>query len=249
MLGVRLAQGRLVAFLDDDDLREPEKLERQVAWWCSEADAGREAVVGCRVRIVDEHGRTRAVVPEREQGAEDLITYVFRRTSLRPAGFALGSSSLLASRALLEQVPLDYQLWLHEDWDWVLRVSRRPDVVVTVLAEPLLRYRDAREASAASRPAGGWRRSLAWVDGAGLPARERGDLLVTVTAGLALADHDRRRALALTLHALRTARPGWQAVAGLLLQTVLPADLLRRVAASFGRRRALTQSGAADGRV
>lgn len=239
MLGVRAATGEVIAFLDDDDVWEPEKLALQVAAWQQEQALGIEAVVACRIRVVDERGETRAVVPEREQHPDEPFQrWVFRRESLRPAGYILGSSTLLCSRSLLLAEPLDEQLRLHEDWDWVLRAARRPGVQLRILSQPLVHYRDAPGGPAASRPVDGWRRSLAWVDTAPLPARERGDLLLSVTADLAWGEGKRGRALLLVLHALRTARPGLPALAGFVLQLLLPASLLRRLGSRVGARRA-----------
>lgn len=241
-LGVQHSAGDLVAFLDDDDIWEPGKLGLQIAEHDRLVAQGARPLVSCRARIVLPHQPDRSpVAPARayRPGDGDVGDYLFTRHSLSTSGFTVASSTLLCSRALATEVPWRPDLRLHEDWDWVLRVSRQPGAVLSVLPEPLVRYLQAPPAAVtASRPVGGWAASSAWARSAGLSRRALGDFLLTVPAAQAVQQRRRGAALRLAGQALRQGRPGPAALASFALQVLLPAGPLRALARVADRRRA-----------
>lgn len=157
--GVQAASGEWIAFLDDDDEWMPEKIARQMEAALRVKQG--HAVITCCLQV-----RTAAseyVLPRRVyDGAEPMAEYLFCRKGFTQGGGFVQTSTLLAPRALLLEVPFQPGLSVHQDWDWLLRVDRRPDVSIQMLADALAVYRteDGRE-TVSQRP--DWRASLAWI--------------------------------------------------------------------------------------
>lgn len=163
-IGVSLARGEWIAFLDDDDLWLPGKLAVQLAY-AGALPAGEEPVLSCRVL---------ARSPEWEevwprhcyQPGQHLAEYLFCRRGWRYGSALLQTSTLLARRALLLRVPFTPGLRKHQDWDWLLRVAADPSVAIhCVGTEPLAIFHVEGDRTSVSRSRD-WRASLAW-------ARER----------------------------------------------------------------------------
>jgi hypothetical protein len=98
------------------------------------------------------------------RGDETIAEYLFcRRGWLAGSGF-VQTSTLLAPRELLLRTPFAAGLPVHQDWDWLLRVSRDKDVEVGMLEAALAVYRseDGR-ATVSRRP--DWQTSLNWIRG------------------------------------------------------------------------------------
>lgn len=127
--GIDAAEGRLVAFLDDDDEWLPGKLAAQLRRFAEKPDA---IVVGTAMVVDDGETRHVRLVPD-----EELTHEAF----LRNRNPGLHSSSLMFRREVLqgdlglidEQLPRSYG----EDYDILLRASALG--VVTVVNEPLVR--------------------------------------------------------------------------------------------------------------
>lgn len=125
--GVAASRGTFVAFLDDDDLWETEKLERQTAFLGAHADV---VAVGCQFAIVAPSG----------SAAIHRGPTRFGRPELLWANF-LGSTSLcMVRRELLGDEPFDVALTNYEDWDLYLRLARLGPLAV--VDEVLCRYHD-----------------------------------------------------------------------------------------------------------
>lgn len=230
MRGVAEAKGDLVAFLDDDDVWAPEKLERQLEVWRTRPEGQRYSLVSCRLVTVDQDGKQHRTLPARTLSArEPVASYLFRRTSIAYGEGLLHTSTLVCDRALIEREPWDVGLTRHQDWDWVLRVGQRPDVVVSMCPEVLVgvAVADARSISMSAD----WRASLAWLEcrAGQLTARERGDFLLCHTATIAFRAGSRRGGLVAAGRALRSGRAGLAAWLVWLLHLVSP-RLLDRAA-------------------
>ena len=93
--GIRLSQGKHVAFQDADDLWEPEKLAIQVNFLDRHPDVG---LVHCDCEIIDEEGHTifRSKHSEREEGYWRLFQQ----------GHAVGMYSVMLRRELLDKTGL-----------------------------------------------------------------------------------------------------------------------------------------------
>jgi glycosyltransferase involved in cell wall biosynthesis len=238
-LGVQAARSTLVAFLDDDDAWAPRKLERQLQAYADGQARGVELIVATAAQVVDADGREVDVLPHTifEEGTS-VADYVLRRSAVQYGESMLCSSMLLCSRALLEAVPLDVSLRLHEDWDWLVRATREPGVALHMVPEPLLVYR--RNATGTSVSSSGlWRPSAAWMDANRVHFSDRAwaDGLLTVTVPMAVRAGERRSACALVARAIRHGRPGAPALTFAALTVAVPPTALARAAQAAGRLR------------
>lgn len=241
-LGVDAARGDAIAFLDDDDYWYPEKLERQLELLQAARARGCRAVVGAAVQEVDESGRPVAILPRRTIAEGQTVTdYLFKRREI-PWGEAIMSSSmLLIDRPLLDAVPLDQSLPIHQDWDWLVRASLEAKTCFLMAQDPLLVYRRQPPGGSISRGQA-WRHSLVWADRHRelLSAREYGDLLFGITVSLAVTAGDRRGAWRVARRALSRGRPGLPAIVAGCAILVFPSAMFRRLSGLrgvIGRRR------------
>ena len=126
--GVARAQGRWIAFLDDDDLWAPNKLTRQVHA-ASQEDAG--WVYAGAVNVTEDVRLLGGAPP----ADPDEVVAALPRTNLVPGG----CSGVMVRRDLLPPEPFDPSLGTCADWDLWIRLSRlaRP-VGVT---QPMVGYR------------------------------------------------------------------------------------------------------------
>jgi GalNAc5-diNAcBac-PP-undecaprenol beta-1,3-glucosyltransferase len=109
--GISLAAGDLVAFLDDDDIWMPEKLEQQIAKMGSDAEA-----CLCGFGFIGES-------KERLQPIHTVTQDI-----LRQGNQICGTSGLIARRlALLEEL-FDEDLPNAQDWDMYVRLVRRKPI-------------------------------------------------------------------------------------------------------------------------
>lgn len=158
--GVRTARAELVAFLDDDDEWHPEKLQVQL-----DARRGRppRTIVTATV-TARQAGRRDRVWPTRlPRDGEPLGDYLLARRGLRWGETLVQTSTLLAPRSLLLDVPFREDLPRHEDYDWLLRANEAGAPLVFAEAEhPLATWHIDPDRPRASRRSdtGG---SLDWI--------------------------------------------------------------------------------------
>jgi GalNAc5-diNAcBac-PP-undecaprenol beta-1,3-glucosyltransferase len=119
-IGINVASGDFIAFLDDDDYWKPNKIERQLKSMgdCVMATCGQEFVPagGFNVR------QTTRVT----------------RDMLKQSNPVCGPSGFVCRRDLLDKVRFDETLKYAEDWDFLLRVLDIGEIAYA--PEPLLYY-------------------------------------------------------------------------------------------------------------
>jgi len=232
-VGTSVARGRFVAFLDDDDLWLPRKLEVQLALAVGRSGSARHVLVGSRALLVDARGEVQLRLPRRLIGRDESVAeYLFARRRVRYGESLLYASALLCDRELALATPWRH-LPIHADWDWVLRVSCRGDVEVAMAEEPLALI--VETPGSASR-SGNWRDSLCWAQASRglLSDRQWADFLLCYTAPLARDGVGRRQALAIARRAVGAGRPGLPALVFFALSTIGPSRLLTRLARLLG---------------
>ncbi len=123
--GLACACGRYVAFLDSDDEWLPGKLRRQLAMLRAAPATVRMCVTAC---ILDRGGGVRQIrVP--------LATPTCRIAILRGCNLNVGSGAMVERGVFDEIGGFDEDLQRLEDWDWLLRFTRR--WTYAVVPEPL----------------------------------------------------------------------------------------------------------------
>lgn len=202
------ADADLVALLDDDDAWAPRKIELQLHRWAELATTVRYPVVSTLTEARDPAGAV--VVRHRPPAAQPvpgrLAQALFRQPWCKGRfPLVVSTPSLLVPAALLRAEPFDPGRRLHEDWEWLLRVDRRPDTRVGVVEQPLTYVYTDHDPSRASRVPGGWRISRDFA--AGLPAGVRGDFLLCRALPSALDEVGVRGSIPVLREALR-GRPG-----------------------------------------
>jgi hypothetical protein len=226
-LGTRLATGKYLALLDDDDAWRPRKLEVQLAI-LEQEEPSANVVCFSQFRLVDEQGRGDFVAPKRVNRPDETIAeYLFVRRWIRWGEAVVHPSTLMCERSLAASTP-----WLdrpvHEDWDWLLRLVAERNPKVIMIAEPLV---DVTQTVGSASRSTKWRESLAWVSSSPfLTARQRADLLLCTTAAFARAAGDRRAAARIARHAVVEGRPGLPAFLFFVAFQLLPPGMLTRLA-------------------
>lgn len=131
--GIASASGELIAFLDADDVWEPEKLARQLPHFADRT----VGVVYSALSVIDPNGG--AVSIEKPRGhwrpRSGRITRRLLYANFIPLSSAVVRRSLLEPAGTL----FDERLEMAEDWDLWLRLSLQCAFVV--VRQPLVRYR------------------------------------------------------------------------------------------------------------
>jgi glycosyltransferase involved in cell wall biosynthesis len=138
-VGLAHARGSLIAFLDDDDIWEPDKLLIQTRFMKEHPSAG---AVCSRVAAIDEAGR---FLPD--HWAERLKRCAGRSAALKGpalrhlllANRVVPSSALIRREVIEECGGFDETLFVAADWDLFLRVAEKWDIME--LPQRLVRYR------------------------------------------------------------------------------------------------------------
>jgi hypothetical protein len=213
-MGIDEACGEAIALLDDDDYWLPTKLETQAALYRELEAGGGCPVVGSAMIDVDPDGKDPSILPKRFPCAgETIVDYLFVRRRVTYGEAIVNSSMIMAPRRLFKAVPLDSRWAVHQDWDWLVRVSGRDDLRFAMVQSPQLVHVRHGIGKCVSR-SGQWAVSEKWAHSRLQQdsARQFGDLLLTVTVPVALDADNRRAAWRLAFLAIRRGRPGWPAL-------------------------------------
>ncbi len=131
--GVANSTGEFIAFLDADDIWEPEKLEKQLAKFAEDEEIG---LVHCGMREFDsETGETVAMHLEGGEGnvADDLLLWE------KPVIIGPGGTIVVTREAFNKAGGFDTEMKVGEDWDFCYRVARK--YKVGFVPEALVNYR------------------------------------------------------------------------------------------------------------
>ena len=242
-VGVRAARGHWIALLDDDDEWMPSKLERQLA---DLARIGTDRVVGM-TQLITRSPTADYVGPDSgPREGEPVSEYLFLRSGWLQAGGRAHTSTLIAPRALLLEIPFDPTLPRYQDTDWMLRVADA-DVRLHMTPEPLSVWHVEESRPGITRShAGDWRYALDWIRARRhlMTKRAYVSIVVLRVGGLAAAAGDPRGAVAAVREARRVGRPPIRDVVIVFGKFLLPSGLRRRL-----RARIAGQRRSADGSV
>lgn len=133
-MGVRLAQGTYVAFLDDDDVFLPNKLESQISYINSLSNSKALITTSFYYNLPEGNYYPREVY----RNNQSISRYLFFRTSLRNSHKALPSITWLAPRSLFQEIQFDDDLLGHQDWEWLLRAEFLYKVQIYQMDSPLV---------------------------------------------------------------------------------------------------------------
>jgi glycosyltransferase involved in cell wall biosynthesis len=129
-LGIGLARGEFVAFLDADDAWEPTKLDKQLAVFRDNPDAG---VVFCKRSLMDEKGKLIHANPQATPPRGRVLPRMFVQN------FVCFSSAVVRRAVFAHVGRFDPQWDLAIDFDLWLRVSRHHGF--DFVDEELVQYR------------------------------------------------------------------------------------------------------------
>jgi len=132
--GIDEATGSFVAFLDDDDRWEPEKIDRQVSRFEEVGEAA--GVVYTGMRVVDEDDRTIRTHCARERG--DVTRELLRRNFV--GSF---STVMVRTAAIADAGPPDERFPAWQDAEWYVRLSKEWEF--HPVPDPLVRIRQATD--------------------------------------------------------------------------------------------------------
>lgn len=140
--GIALATGDYVAFLDADDVWEPEKLAVQIDIASRHPESGLIACDGVRFSATETvpGGLLSGWVLEQLAGATTgAVTGRLYREAIRSNPIASPSQMLVPRRVAAETGPMITDRDDAEDWDYTLRIALRHPI--TMHRHPLVRYR------------------------------------------------------------------------------------------------------------
>jgi glycosyltransferase involved in cell wall biosynthesis len=201
--GVNEARGTWIALLDDDDEWLPQKLEIQTR--VASRSPYAFPIVTCR--FIARTPRGEFVWPRRAP-TWPLSDYLMARRGVLLGEGWIGAPTLLTKKALLQEIPFTSGLWVHEDWDWLLRASMLNGVGIEFVPEPLVicYIQESRESASTGHR---WRRSLEWIrkNRHLVTPRAYAGFVMTVVGPAAAREGDWKAFLPLLQEALRSGKP------------------------------------------
>ena len=214
-VGIDHSHGAFIAFCDDDDWWEPEKLSRQLEAVAAAPDPGR-AVVVCAMIFHRRDGRDE-ILPRRLPAPREAIgDYLVSRPQVHYGDGVIQTSCMMAGAALARATRWNETLHRHEDWDLAIRLIEDAGADLIYVSEPLAHVQQGSAGSLSAR--GNWRESRAWLElhGRQLSPTATADFLAVQVLRAAFACRDLRGVgYALLRMARRTPHRSALVVAGL----------------------------------
>ncbi len=157
-IGTDKAQYPHIAYLDDDDFWDPDKLRLQhLAMTLANSDWSFTAS-----NFLTRNGRVKVFPRERPPSiTASLPDYIAQRKSILFGDSLVQSSSLMIKREAIKELPWNTNLLKHQDWDLVFRLCTRK-FRFSFLAQPLVTVRQGSPSSVSS--ISNWQASLEWYE-------------------------------------------------------------------------------------
>ncbi|WP_250008838.1 glycosyltransferase family 2 protein [Actinoplanes sp. M2I2] len=225
--GVKAAEGRFVALLDDDDEWMPDKIETQLAL---AATATRSSPI-VATRMISRTPRADTVMPRRlPEPGEPLSEYLLVRRGLFYGDGFIQTSTIMAPTELLRRVPFTVGLRRQQELDWTLRALQHDDVELLYAPEALVLWHqdENRDRISLQNP---WEEQLAWVRANRQLFTPRAYAAVTmsVISSMAAPTRDHRVFRELLSEARAPGRPGALDYVTFLQIWALPPSVRHRV--------------------
>ena len=244
--GVDEAKADWIAFLDDDDSWELEKLEKQLA--LAQSIEGGLPIISCRFEAVGNGARFVWPTHYPDPG-QTLSDYLFTRVGPNVRG-AIQTSTMLVPKALLERVRFDEELDRYVDLDWLLKADGVEGVSLHYVRGEVLSTYSMDDGRKRISNQAGWRRDVDWI-------RERRDLVtrrayggycLTQASIRAEKTRDKGAFLPLLREALSRGRVSPGEIIFHIGNTLLPAGLRRSLTHTPERRQGQARARERRGR-
>jgi glycosyltransferase involved in cell wall biosynthesis len=231
-IGVAKANGRYVAFLDDDDEWLPAKLEEQL----SLAGGRDDVLVTCLSKVIRPQGIE--IWPSTiYDNTRPFDEYLFDRRKPFAGDAFIQSSSQFLSRDLFQRSPFPERS-PHDDWEFVIRLACGLHIrVETVPSVLVVHYVGAQAQSLSNKDA--WKASLAWIAGMRqvMTPRAYGGFCLGVVGPRAASERDYKAIFPILSEAFRNGAPRALTVLFFIVVWLIPEDVRKRIRLSIQRRK------------